>query len=140
MKKIFLALAFLCLTGFDAFATRPDPDATPGKLCTPDNPDFVGYRYAAHVAYCKRNVSQDKKAQVAEYYGIPKSKWKNYEFDHLIPLNSGGSSDIENLWPEPLDEAHEKDKVEQQAFDGLKSGELTQDEAVQLIFDWIDEH
>ncbi len=25
----------------------------------------------------------------------------NYEFDHLIPLELGGSSNLANLWPEP---------------------------------------
>ena len=124
-----------------AFAVQPNPTLTPGEICTPNNPDFVGYRYAAHVAYCRRNVTQEMKLQIAqEYGGIPQSEWPNYEFDHLIPLNAGGDSSITNLWPQPIAEAHQKDQIEQQVFDGLSSGKLTQDQAVQMIREWIAQH
>jgi hypothetical protein len=139
MKKMFFATA-LVLVSSVSFATQPNRQFTPGALCTPSNPDFTGYRYAAHVAYCKRNVSHQEKLQVAQAYGVPESEWGNYEFDHLIPLNAGGSSQPENLWPQPLAEAHEKDKVEQQTFDGLNNGSLTQDQAVKMIWDWIAQH
>ncbi len=122
------------------FATQPNSNVTPGELCTPSNPDFVQYRYKAHLAYCKRNVSHYKKLQVAQVYGIAESDWHNYEFDHLIPLNSGGDSSVANLWPQPIVEAHDKDKVEQQAFDGLNSGALTQAQAIQLMWDWLSQH
>jgi hypothetical protein len=140
MKRtvILLALGFSLST---AFATKPNPALTPGELCTPSNKDFTGYRYAAHVAYCKRDVTDEMKAQIAKSYGdIPKSDWDNYEFDHLIPLNAGGDSSIANLWPQPIAEAKEKDKVEQQCYDGLNGGTLTQAQCVQMIWDWIDQH
>lgn len=36
-----------------------------------------------------------------------------YEEDHLIPLSLGGASrDPQNLWPQLLDDAHEKDRLE----------------------------
>ena len=140
MKRVFLFLIFT-LSMPMVFATSLDLDQTPGALCTPKDPDFIEYRYPAHIAYCKRNVSKAKKQAVAKAYGgIPESEWKNYEFDHLIPLNAGGSSAIENIWPEPLDEAKEKDKVEMDTYTGLRDGKLTQDEAVQMIWDWVDEN
>jgi hypothetical protein len=123
-----------------AFATQPDKTLTPGQICTPSDPDFQGFRYPAHVAYCRRNVTYEMKIQVAQAYGVPQSEWRNYEFDHLIPLNAGGSDNVKNIWPQPIDEAKEKDKVEQETFDGLNSGTLTQDEAVKMIWDWIDQH
>ncbi len=139
MKKTVLILSLIFSFSY-AFAVQPNAQLTPGTLCTPSNPDFTGYRYAAHVAYCARNVSHEKKLQIAQAYGVPEADWKNYEFDHLIPLNAGGSSDVTNLWPEPLDEAHEKDAVEQDVFNKLNSGEFTQEQAVKEIFDWIAQH
>ena len=117
--------------------TAPNPTLTPGKLCTTTDPNFSGYRYPTHVAYCNRNVSGDEKLKVAEAYGIPKSDWSKYEFDHLIPLNAGGSDDFANIWPEPLAEAHEKDKVELDVFDKLTAGKIDQAQAVQEIRDWF---
>jgi hypothetical protein len=73
---------------------------------------------------------------VAALYGIPKSDYKLYEWDHYIPLNAGGSDDASNLWPQPLAEAHEKDKVEMQVYNGLASGEIDQDEAIATIRSW----
>ena len=140
MKKIILLIA-LTVSFSSAFATKPDPKLTPGELCTPSNKDFTGYRYAAHVAYCKRNVTTAMKLQIAKAYGgIPQSEWSNYEFDHLIPLNAGGDSSIANLWPQPIVEAKDKDKTEQQTYDGLNNGSLTQAQAVQMIWNWIDAH
>jgi len=140
MKKIALLL-LLSLSVTSVFATKPDPKLTPGELCTAANADFQEYRYPAHVAYCKRNVSHAKKVQIAAAYGgIPESEWHNYEFDHLIPLNAGGDSSVANLWPQPLVEAKDKDKVEQATYNGLNNGTLTQAQAVQMIWDWVDQN
>jgi hypothetical protein len=139
MKKTVLLLA-LIFSVSTAFAVQPNPRLTPGTLCTPNNPDFAGYRYAAHIAYCNRNVSQAKKQQVAQAYGVPEAQWSNYEFDHLIPLNAGGSSDVTNLWPQPIAEAHLKDAVEQDVYNKLNAGAINQQQALKEIFDWIMQH
>ncbi len=140
MTKIALALT-LALSTASVFATRPDSQLTPGKLCTEADPNFTEYRYAAHVAYCKRNVTHAMKLQVAQAYGgLPESEWHNYEFDHLIPLNAGGNSSVDNLWPQPIVEAKDKDKVEHATYNGLNDGSLTQAQAVQMIWDWVDQH
>ena len=116
---------------------QPNPQLTPGKLCTPDDPNFSTYRYPAHIAYCTRNVTDLEKQKVANAYGVPRADWSKYEFDHLIPLNAGGSDDAENIWPQPIAEAHEKDKVELDIFNKLSAGKMDQAQAIQEIKDWL---
>jgi protein tyrosine/serine phosphatase len=118
----------------------PDWSYTPGKLCTASDPDFKEYRYPEHVPYCNRHVTQQMKQEVAAHYGIPQSEWSSYEFDHLIPLGIGGNSRIENLWPEPrgASESDGKDQLEQQLFNELRDGKITQAEAVRQIYAWFD--
>ena len=119
---------------------QPDWSYTPGRLCTPQDPDFQEYRYAEHIAYCKRNVTQQMKQQVADHYGVPKSEWSSYEFDHLIPLCIGGDSHIDNLWPEPNEQndgANSKDKLENELYQEMKAGTVTQAEAVRQIYAWF---
>jgi hypothetical protein len=139
MRLITIGLLTACLGSF-ASATQPLKQFTPGQLCSEQDPNFKEYRYKAHVAVCARNVSHDEKLEIAKNYGIDESDWKNYEFDHLIPLNAGGSDAVENIWPQPLAEARDKDLVEQATSDGLNSGQLDQAQAVQMIWDWINKH
>jgi hypothetical protein len=77
-------------------------DAT--TICTPG--------YASGV----RNVSTATKKQVyAEYGASYPQPTGAYEVDHFIPLEIGGSNDIQNLWLEPATPApgfHQKDQFE----------------------------
>lgn len=123
-----------------AHATQPNKEFTPGKLCSPSDSNFKEYRYAERIAVCARNVTHAMKVIIAKNYGVPESDWSSYEFDHLIPLSAGGSGDIENIWPQPLDEAHDKDRIEQQVYLGLKNDTITQAQGVQMIWDWIGQH
>ena len=77
-----------------------------------------------------------EKDHIAALYQIPKSDYAKYEFDHFIPLSAGGSDDLRNIWPQPLDEAHEKDKVEDEVYRGMLSGAMTQEEAIAKIRAW----
>lgn len=69
-------------------------------------------------------------------YGSPESA-SDYEYDHLVPLELGGSSDVRNLWPE-LDTGspsqfdstdsygeNAKDGVEDRLNDAVCSGQVT---------------
>ena len=89
--------------GASVLSSRVSPDSsyTPGHLCTPTDPNFKEYRYAEHIPYCNRNVTQQMKTEISAHYGVLQSAWNNYEFDHLIPLAIGGDSSIDNLWPQP---------------------------------------
>lgn len=138
MRRI--ALFFMVMWTFMSYAsfTTPDAKLTPGKLCTPSDRNFKGYDYEERVARCNRNVSRSEKMDVAAAYGnIPTSEWPKYEFDHLIPLCAGGSNDPENLWPQPIDEAHKKDQLENDVCLAMQAGTLTQSQAVQKMEDWF---
>ena len=140
MKMTWMILG-LSLATSSVWAVQPNWNLTPGVLCTRQDPDYSQDRYPEKIAYCKRNVSHDDKVRIAQQYGnIPESQWKNYEFDHLIPLAAGGSNDIGNIWPQPIGEAKGKDVVEQEVFDGLNSGKMTQDQAVKKIMLWLHQH
>lgn len=69
-------------------------------------------------------------------HGVPKDVWDQYEFDHYIPLSIGGSDSPKNLFLQRLDAAHEKDKLEDQLFNDLAAGKITQADAVAQIRSW----
>jgi hypothetical protein len=117
---------------------RPDPALTPGAICTQQDPHFQGYDYPDHVARCRRALSESGKQKVAASYGnVPRHKWKDYEFDHLIPLCAGGSNDLRNIWMQPIDEALDKDELERRICTGLRSGTMNQREALGEVDVWI---
>jgi hypothetical protein len=111
----------------------PDPDCTPGdilpdatvsQICTPG--------YSSSV----RNVPDSEKNQVYAEYGIASHTAGEYEVDHLISLELGGSNDISNLWPEPADPRpgfHEKDQTENYLHDQVCSGAVTLQQAQEEI-------
>lgn len=105
------------------------PDATKDKICVPG--------YSSQV----RNVPDSVKNQAYAEYGITSHTTGQYEVDHLISLELGGSNDIANLWPEPADPRpgfHEKDKVENYLHDQVCSGNMTLEEAqLKIANDWL---
>jgi len=140
MRSVRLSVVSLMLLMpiFVFASSQPNWKLTPGVLCTSEDPNFDKYDYPENIARCSRNVDTEEKDQVAAEYGnIPRSSWSEYEFDHLIPLCAGGSDDIKNLWPQPIDEAHDKDKLENEVCLGLRAGTLKQADAVKQIYDWF---
>lgn len=123
-----------------AARVTPDSSYTPGHLCSPSDPNFKEYRYAEHIPYCNRNVTQQMKLTISQHYGVPQSDWSGYEFDHLIPLAIGGDSSIDNLWPQPHgdpDGSNGKDKLEDLLYREMRDGQITQAAAVQQIYGWF---
>ncbi|MBC7458791.1 MAG: hypothetical protein H7235_10960 [Bdellovibrionaceae bacterium] len=138
LTSVVVSLLSLFSFQFAYSATLPDLNLTPGVLCSAADPDFKGYDYPSQVARCNRNIAVAEKLEVAKNYGnIAQSEWANYEFDHFLPLCAGGSNDIHNLWPQPIDEAREKDIIEVQVCTALKAGTMTQPQAIQKIHDWF---
>jgi hypothetical protein len=141
MKHLWLVVAFLGSITFSQWVRAfisPHVELTPGLLCTPQDPNFSHLDYPERIARCARNVGLDEKLQIAEAYGhIPQSQWPNYEFDHLIPLCAGGSDDIKNLWPQPIAEAHKKDILENDVCLAMKTGIMTQVQAIEKLHSWF---
>ena len=82
----------------------PDPKCTPGSitpLVTSSNPSSTICRrgYSASVRP-PVSLTEPAKYALMRAYGLTGSP-SRYEFDHLIPLELGGSSNLANLWPEP---------------------------------------
>ncbi len=116
----------------------PDPACTPGAILADATKDKIcvpGYSSQT------RNVPDSEKNQVYDEYGIKTHTAGQYEVDHLISLELGGSNDIANLWPEPAEPRpgfHEKDKVENYLHQQVCNGAMSlQDAQYQIAHDWM---
>jgi hypothetical protein len=93
--------------------TLPVHSLTPGAILTTDTRKVCVPGYSKSV----RNVPVSEKKQVyAEYKIAYVPGTREYEVDHLISLELGGSNGIKNLWPESyftnVWNAHVKDQLE----------------------------
>lgn len=103
----------------------PDPACTPGAIF-PDatKAQICQSGYASGV----RSVPSSEKTQVYQEYGVSHHTTGQYEVDHLVSLELGGSNSIANLWPEaasPKPGFHEKDQVENYLHDQVCTGRIS---------------
>ncbi len=111
----------------------PDTFCTPGsffKSVSKSQVCIPGYSFLV------RHVNDQTKKQVLNRYGINISKNDEYEIDHLVSLQLGGSNDIANLWPEaanPLPGFHQKDAVENLLHSEVCKGKITLQQAQNQI-------
>jgi hypothetical protein len=111
----------------------PDPRLSPGDVLTTDTKTICMPGYTKTV----RNVPQSLKNQVYREYGIFSHKPGEFEIDHIISLELGGSNSIRNLFPQsyvtqPLN-AHVKDRLENKLHALVCSGQLPIQEAQKAI-------
>jgi hypothetical protein len=125
-------------SGCKAIDVRPDPGCTPGAIFNVTKEEVCKSGYSSGV----RSVTDSVKNQVYAEYGISSHNPGEYEVDHFVSLELGGSNDISNLWPEPAAPKpgfHEKDKVENYLHDQVCSGAMTLDEArLKIATNWLD--
>src|SRR5205085_642825 len=119
----------------------PDPKLTPGAALpvTTDDICVPGYTQAV------RDVPSSVKRQVYEEYGITTHEPGEYEVDHLISLELGGSNSIRNLWPQSYRtqpwNAHVKDALENELHEQVCSGQLDLKSAQREISgNWIESY
>lgn len=117
--------------------------ALPDRRCGPGNVNTDVRQSTIRTTICKsgwtatvRNVLTSTKTAMYAAYGVtgphPFPEW---EMDHIIPLELGGSNDPKNLFPEhhPL----EKDRVENDLNHKVCQGRMTLSAARSLIrTDW----
>ena len=125
-------------SGCQAHNGLPDSACTPGAiLATATKNAICQSGYAKSV----RNVPESEKSQVYAEYGITRHAPGQYEVDHLVSLELGGSNDIANLWPEPASPKpgfHEKDKVENYLHDQVCSGAISLQQAqTEIATNWL---
>ncbi len=147
MKKLFTILFSLLILPTLSFASAkttcranlalPDPTCSPGAVLTTDVKTICKVGYTKTV----RDVSTATKKNVFKEYGIPYSLHGNYEVDHIISLELGGSNDIKNLYPESYDitnGARTKDKFENYLHKQVCNGSMNIKEAQKEIStDWL---
>jgi hypothetical protein len=116
----------------------PDPKLTPGATLPVTTDDICVPGYTRVV----RDVPSAVKRQAYAEYGIASHQPGEYEVDHLISLELGGSNSIRNLWPqsyrtEPWN-ARVKDALENLLHEQVCSGQLDLKTAQREIADnWI---
>lgn len=125
--------------GCEVKGPLPDVECTPGAIIegvTKEQICIPGYSKSV------RNVSQLTKNQVYEEYGVTTHQTGEYEIDHLISLELGGSNDIANLFPEaaePRPGFHEKDQVENYLHEQVCLGGLSLVDAQKIIANnWLE--
>lgn len=134
MRVLLLALLLGSAAAINLAApVRPDPVRTPGDVLTSDPRVICVPGYTKTV----RNVPQALKEQVYRSYGILSREDGEYEIDHLIALELGGSNSVRNLWPEsfktqPLN-AHVKDRIEDKLHALACAGTISFPEAQRAI-------
>jgi hypothetical protein len=125
-------------SGCIAKSGLPDGACTPGAIIpTATRAEICASGYARSV----RDVTEEEKNQVYAEYGITSHRTGEYEVDHLVSLELGGSNDIANLWPEaasPRPGFHEKDQVENYLHDQVCSGAMPLTQAQeQIATNWL---
>lgn len=116
----------------------PNETLTPGAVMTTDAKVVCGRKTST-----VRNVPASEKAAVYKEYGIASHKPGEYEVDHLISLELGGSNDIKNLWPQsyvsqPLN-AHVKDRLENELHKRVCAGKMSLEQAqTGIAQNWIE--
>lgn len=108
----------------------PDPDCTPGAIDASVTQENV-FETICQRGYTKTVrppvsfTNELKKEQIAAY-GYTDTNLRDYEEDHLISLELGGSpADPKNLWPEPGGSPNPKDKVENRCRDMVCTGHIS---------------
>ncbi len=146
---VLAALAAASLWSCARAADLPDPKLTSGavdpaltaaRLCSP------GFRTGA-----VRGVTQAVKRRVYAEYGVScrpgertaaLASCSDWEVDHLVSLEIGGSNDIANLWPQSYQttpwNAHVKDRLENKLHVVVCSGGMKLADAQACIrTDWV---
>lgn len=139
--RIFLAAAALLIGTAPAFADPgplPDPKLTPGVARS----DVTAADLCPHAdTRALRHVTLSMHKAVFAAYHVPWARHAQFEDDHLISLELGGSNDNANRWPEPYARkwnARIKDKLENKLHALVCAGTIPLAQAQhEIASDWV---
>jgi hypothetical protein len=100
--------------------------ALPDQHCTPGAVQSTNARAICTPGWASRHrhVTSATRAEVYRLYGLSGSHpFPEWEVDHRVPLELGGSNAITNLWPEHNPKT--KDRLENKLHDRVCSGKMT---------------
>jgi hypothetical protein len=125
-------------SGCVASSGLPDSACTPGAIIAGATKEQICQPgYASSV----RNVPASEKDAIYAEYDIASHYPGQYEVDHLVSLELGGSNDLANLWPEPASPTpgfHQKDRVENYLHDQVCSGAISLSQAqIEIATNWL---
>jgi len=116
----------------------PDPNCTPGSIDPAVNQNNI-HSTICQIGYTKTirpslSYTRNLKIEQVKLYGYIDTNLKDFEEDHLIPLELGGNpTDPKNIWPEPGASPNAKDSVESTCNQKVCSGEMSLVEAQKEI-------
>lgn len=115
----------------------------PDLGCTPGGYDPAVTQNTIHSTICVRGWTATVRPSTAQTSASARKARAAYgagypsEYDHLIPLELGGSNSTSNLWPEPGSIPNPKDLVENELKRRVCSGSITLNSArVAIAADW----
>ncbi len=116
----------------------PDPARTPGAALDVTAADICVPGYSKRV----RNVPAEVKREAYAIYGVRSHEPGEYEIDHLISLELGGSNSLRNLWPQSFRthpwNAYVKDALENELHRRVCAGTIDLAKAQAAIsHDWV---
>lgn len=120
---------------YDGPAVLPSARYTPGAIRTRNVATLCPHADTKAV----RHVTQAEKKAACREYGIPAAKCtgRNYEIDHSFSLEAGGNNSLLNLWPQPIEQARVKDRLENSVHAEECAGKMTIEQAFRcLTVDW----
>ncbi|HUD44829.1 MAG TPA: DUF3761 domain-containing protein [Patescibacteria group bacterium] len=157
MKKILLPLIILAFAFFtlpaNASSKCHSVNGEADSVCTPGAINTKVTQADIHSTICvsgyttiirpSTSYTNKLKKQQIKDYGYTDTKMADYEEDHLIPLEIGGSpTDPKNLWPEPHvvtgnEGSFTKDKLENSLHASVCKGTMTLQAAQsKILADW----
>ena len=123
--------------GFESALLIPIPQLTPGEA----RPISQTQACIAGPLDQMSTIPLSVRKQVFHEYGMDSAPSKQYEVDHLITPELGGTDDIQNLWPEPYSSewnARVKDQLEGHLRELVCEGKLDVSTAQrEIATDWI---
>jgi len=116
----------------------PNPALTPGAVLDVTAADICMSGYSKRV----RNVPVEIKREAYANYGVRSHEPGEYEIDHLISLELGGSNSLRNLWPQSFRthpwNAYVKDALENELHRRVCAGTIDLAKAQAAIsHDWV---